>query len=169
MTQRPVGVFLIRDFANHVETMLSAHEDRPPVVPQQEPNAAADPWEEIFPTFTNRTADGAIIDDEDGGLRRCPVCTWEILGGMCEGCGMEFDESDGEFDEEDEQLLMPPLIAHYGWRRHLLEPTLYPFYDPFFPGIENEDEYDTPAEFDMEEDEYEGSFINDREPEEGSQ
>ena len=42
VTQRPVGVFLIRDFANHVETMLSMHERGPPIAPQQEDSAGAD-------------------------------------------------------------------------------------------------------------------------------
>jgi hypothetical protein len=156
VTQRPVGVFLIRDFAHHVETMLSAHEDRPPAVPQQESNPGADPWEGIFPAFTNRATDEAILDYEDGGVRRCPVCTWEIFGGMCEGCGREFDESDGEFDEDDEEFFMQP-ISHASeddWRA-----TLFPL--PPYAGIDDydEDEYDTPAEYDM--DEYEGSFISD--------
>ena len=162
VTQRPVGVFLIRDFAHHVETMLSAHEGRPPAVPEQEANAGADPWEGIFPAFANRAADGAIVDHEDGGVRRCPVCTWEIFGGMCEGCGEEFDESDGEFDEDDEQFFMPPMGQHW-WRNGLDLPFPYSWY----AGIgDDEDEYDTPAEYDM--DEFEGSFIDDGEQEEGS-
>lgn len=167
MTQRPVGIFLIRDFANHVETMLSAHEGRPPTVSQQEANAGADPWEGIFPAFTNRAADGAIIDDEDGGVRRCPVCTWEIFGGTCEGCGQEFDESDGEFVEDDEQFFMPPIdhAPEYGWRGNYYPPAVQ---NILYTGIDDydEDEYDTPGEYGV--DEYEESFISDGEQEEGS-
>ena len=155
MTQRPVGVFLIRDFAHHVETMLSVHEGRPAAVTQQEASAGLDPWEGIFPAFVNRTADGAIVDNEDGGVRRCPHCTWEILGGMCEGCGREFDDSDGEFDNDDEQFFMPPIDDY------LFPPFWYAGIDDY-----DEDEYDTPAEYDM--DEYEGSWVTDGTHEAGS-
>ena len=161
VTQRPVGVFLIRDFATHVETMLSMHEGRPPVVPQQEDGAGADPWEGVFPAFTNHAADGAIIDDEDGGVRRCPMCTWEIFGGMCEGCGREFDE---ELDEDDEELFLPPLDYPHEYYDNLLGPLPRPFYAGV--GDYDVEEYDTPAEFDV--DEYEGSFISDGEEAEGS-
>src|SRR5258706_4853317 len=158
VTQRPVGVFLIRDFAHHVETMLSVHEGRPPAVAQQESNAGVDPWEGIFPAFGNRTADGAIVDNEDGGVRRCPHCTWEILGGVCEGCGREFDDSDGEFDDDDEQFFMPPIDDYF----------FPPFPLAWYAGIDDydDDEYDTPAEYDM--DDYEGSFISDGEQDAGS-
>lgn len=154
VTQRPVGVFLIRDFANHVETMLSTHEGRPPAVPQQEDGAGADPWEGIFPAFINHAANGVIIDEEDGGVQRCPDCAWEITGGMCEGCGLEFDEGD--------VFLHPFDFPHDYWDHDLLRP----FLPPYYPGDHDEDEYDTPAEFDV--DEYEGSFISDGEEEERS-
>ena len=93
------------------------------------------------------------------------MCTWEVFGGMCEGCGREFDESDRELDE-DEQFFLPALDHSYehDWHtilRRSFEDRIYaepPDYD--------EDEYDTPAEFDA--DEYEGSFINDGEQEGGS-
>jgi hypothetical protein len=164
VTQRPVGIFLIRDFAHHVETMLSAHEGRSPAVPQQEANTGADPWEGVFPAFTGGAADGAIIDHEDGGVRRCPVCTWEIFGAICEGCGREFDEDDGEFDEDDEQFFIDH-TPEYDWHGNLLPPPPHVFYartDDY-----DEDEYDTPGEYGNE-DEYEGSFISDEEQEEGS-
>ena len=161
VTQRPVGVFLIRDFSHHVETMLSVHEGRPPAVTQQEANADVDPWEGIFPAFANRAADGAIVDNEDGGVRRCPTCTWEIFGGMCEGCGREFDESDGEFDEDGERYFMPPIddAPVYDW----LLPVSRAWYAGF--GDYDEDEYDTPDEYDMD---VECDFIDDEEPEVGS-
>ena len=162
VTQRPVGVFLIRDFAHHIEIMLSTHEGRPPAVPQEEAKAGADPWEGIFPAFTNRAADGAIVDLEDGGVRRCPVCTWEIFGGMCEGCGREFDASDGEFDEDDEEFFMH--AAEGDWRGSF--PPQFPY--AWYAGIDDYDEdvYDTPAEYDM--DDYEDSFISDGEQGAGS-
>jgi hypothetical protein len=160
VTQRPVGVFLIRDFANHVESMLSTHEGRPPAEPQQETNAGADPWEGIFPTFTNHAADGTIVDHEDGGVRRCPGCAWEISGGTCEGCGREFDESDREF-EDVEDLFM---LGQLDWHENLFGQ----FPQPFYAGISDYDEgeYDTPVEYDM--DDYQGSFISEGEQEEGS-
>ena len=162
VTQRPVGVFLIRDFSHHVETMLSVHEGRPPAVTQQETNADIDPWEGIFPAFSNRTADGAIIDGEDGGVRRCPTCTWEIFGGMCEGCGREFDYSDGEYDEDGDQYFMPPIddLPEYSW---LLSPISRAWYAGI--GDYDEDEYDTPAEYDTD---VECVFFDDEESEVGS-
>lgn len=169
VTQRPVGVFLIRDFANHVEKMLSVHEGRPPAVPQEEVNAGADPWEGIFPAFTNRAADGVIIDYEDGAVVRCPECTWEMYDGMCEGCGRVFTESDEELDEDTPTILMR-MITDRPYRRypHLRGPRPPPFYAQFdeFDG----DEYDTPAEYEFEMDQHEGSFIDDgeQEQEEGS-
>ncbi|KAJ1301056.1 hypothetical protein OPQ81_003474 [Rhizoctonia solani] len=53
--------------------------------------ASGDPWAEIFPLLPARPA----RDEEDGGIRRCPACFYEIWDGECVGCGRAFSDESG--------------------------------------------------------------------------
>ncbi|KZS87979.1 hypothetical protein SISNIDRAFT_490497 [Sistotremastrum niveocremeum HHB9708] len=68
------------------------------------PKEAKEPWLDIFPPIHNRSVQ-VIIDDEDGGISRCPYCLHELLGNECTGCGHMFEGeevhlSDSELEDE---------------------------------------------------------------------
>jgi hypothetical protein len=102
VVQRPVAAFLIKEIILQVEGGLN-------------PNAAQtlntadaprdeDVWMDIFPPQFNgahRAMGGAIVDHEDGGVRRCNTCLTEIFHGVCQGCGEMYDFYDEDSDESD--------------------------------------------------------------------
>ena len=48
-----------------------------------------------------------IIRDEEDGVNRCPVCTWELEDGLCENCNPGFSESSGsELSDSDESIFV---------------------------------------------------------------
>ena len=73
-----------------------------------------DPWKGIFPDELGSNAarhrdnihqayPEVIIDEEDGGVPRCPVCLHEIFDGVCTGCsrlyaGISDDEDNDDID-----------------------------------------------------------------------
>ncbi|KAH7337694.1 hypothetical protein B0J17DRAFT_663840 [Rhizoctonia solani] len=60
-----------------------------PDEPASDTDATIDPWADIFrPPPAGR----AVRDEEDGGIRRCPACFYEIFDGECAGCGRAFSE-----------------------------------------------------------------------------
>ena len=64
---------------------------------------------------SHRPYSGPIVDEEDG-VRRCPVCAWEIEDGVCQQCSLafgsdgevysveEFSESEISFDSEGDSV-----------------------------------------------------------------
>ncbi|CAE6484201.1 unnamed protein product [Rhizoctonia solani] len=62
----------------------------PPESASNNDTSSADPWTDIFRPPLPRP----VRDEEDGGIRRCPTCFYEIWDGECVGCGRAFsDES----------------------------------------------------------------------------
>jgi hypothetical protein len=144
-------------------------------------NENADPWDGIFRKvghfghgigveqleMVEHALGGAgILDDEDGGIYRCYHCLHEIWNGVCSNCGRRYhnldedDEDDYEFGHElgsddedfDQQWIPLPQAAH----------------DHVLAEIEAERALNEGANLDMgrffpvdDEDEYEGSFIDD--------
>lgn len=102
VTHRPVPNFLIKDFAVQLEHCLNPGNEVP-----SDGDDAADPWRNIFaPQYRdmNRADDGAIIDLNDGGVRRCSLCLFEIYGGYCAGCNLRYDSDEpSEYDEDGEE------------------------------------------------------------------
>jgi hypothetical protein len=104
VVQRPVAAFLIKEALSTLETVL-------PVDPSTRPEpvlaAGEDLWKDIFPSERDgagREADGAFIDHDDGGVRRCQNCLYEIFQGTCVHCGEEYDMSDGDSNDADDYL-----------------------------------------------------------------
>jgi len=137
VVQRPVAAFLIKEIILQVESGLN-----PNAV--QTLNAADAPrdedvWINIFPpqfNGANRAMGGAIIDHEDGGVRRCNTCLTEIFHGVCQGCGEMYDFYDEDSDESDMDMGMGPM--------------------PFFDILQ---EHDHPYSDDAEDDAYESDFV----------
>ena len=66
-------------------------------------NAYLNPWQTSLPR--------AIRDDEDG-VDRCPICTWELEEGACEHCGYyDSDEDDSDESDDTRALPTPSLIS----------------------------------------------------------
>jgi hypothetical protein len=105
-----VAAFLIKEIILQVEGGLNPNA-------AQTLNAADAPrdedvWRNIFPTQfngANRAMGGAIIDHEDGGVRRCNTCLTEIFHGVCQGCGEMYDFYDEDSDESDMDMGMGPM------------------------------------------------------------
>ena len=156
VVQRPVVAHLLKALTTEVLTGWAALTARTP--PVEGALVQGDPWKDIFPSErngANRGADGAIIDYEDGGVRRCVNCLTEIYQGVCEGCGEVYDVEDYLSDESLE-FDYPPYPAQ------LLRPL--PYRDGFIvdddpPPQRWREVYDD--EEDGELDEYEADFIND--------
>jgi len=99
VVQRPVAAFLIKEIILQVESSLNPN--AAPTLNSAEAAREEDPWHNIFPAQhngANRNIGGAIIDHEDGGVRRCNTCLTEIFRGVCQGCGEIYD-----FYEESEE------------------------------------------------------------------
>lgn len=148
VVQRPVMVRLIKSITNDVIAGLSPESSRTSSVPEvSNVPANEDPWKNIFPIErhgANRGMDGAIIDHEDGGIRRCPNCLTEIFHGVCVGCGDEFyDDHLSEYEDS------PPRELYFGAPPFAWDPAGMQVHD-------DEEEDDHPTESDNE-------FINDRE------
>lgn len=71
-----------------------------------------DPWKGIFPDELGPNAarhrdnireahPEVIIDEEDGGVPRCPVCLHEIFDGVCSGCSRLYDGVSDDDDNDD--------------------------------------------------------------------
>jgi hypothetical protein len=154
VVQRPVAAHLLKALTNEVQTGWAALTARTP--PVEGAIVQGDPWKDIFPSErngANRGGDGAIIDHEDGGVRRCAHCLTEIYHGVCEGCGEEYDVEDYLSDESLE-------FGPYPAQR--LRPLLYRdnfIVDGDAPPQRWREVYDD--EEDGELDEYEEDFIND--------
>ncbi|KAG8826713.1 hypothetical protein FRC19_007947 [Serendipita sp. 401] len=139
VTQRPVEVFVLKEIISHLEPAIRATPGPPRPVANPE-----NPWTDIFPeTFhgADETADGALIDHQDGGIRRCRRCLTEIYQGYCGWCG-EYYGSDFSEDEDIAEEPMPP--GAFPWRGYT-------------EGEEDEDE-DEDSDLDV----YEEDFIDDR-------
>jgi hypothetical protein len=151
VVQRPVAAHLLKALTNEVQTGWAALTARTP--PVDGAIVQGDPWKDIFPSErhgANRGPDGAIIDHEDGGVRRCVNCLTEIYQGVCENCGEEYDVEDYL---SDESLEFGP---YHG------QPLLYRnqyAVDDEAPPQRWREVYD--EEEDGELDEYEEDFIND--------
>lgn len=52
---------------------------------------------------------GAIIDHEDGGVRRCNTCLTEIFRGVCQGCGEMYEFYDDDSGGSDMDLGVGPM------------------------------------------------------------
>ncbi|KAG8830721.1 hypothetical protein FRC17_004346 [Serendipita sp. 399] len=102
VTQRPVEVYVLKEIISYLEPAIRATPG-----PDRQVANPEDPWKDIFPNIfhgANHTADGALIDHQDGG-------------GYCGWCG-EYYGSDLS-DEDDADDLMPPIpgayAGHYEW------------------------------------------------------
>ncbi|KAK8850681.1 hypothetical protein IAR55_004601 [Kwoniella newhampshirensis] len=56
-----------------------------------------DPWNNIFPIEQETYR----LYDEQDCIWRCPSCTAEIVGGICQGCALEFSDVEDDEDEDD--------------------------------------------------------------------
>lgn len=89
ITTRPIESFTIKNAAHVLATIP---EFAPPSSQDSLEPTPEDPWEGIF-VVARRSSDG-IRDEEDGGIIRCNTCLYEIHGGVCAGCGREYDIDD---------------------------------------------------------------------------
>ncbi|KAF8323924.1 hypothetical protein DL93DRAFT_2162030 [Clavulina sp. PMI_390] len=111
---RPTVAYLVKSALDAVLPCLdpSSYEKRPPSA-----NLNHDPFKELFPAELDANErrrrngildahPGVIIDDEDGGVPRCPDCIHEIFDGVCTGCGRLYDgvEEDDPLDDDDGRL-----------------------------------------------------------------
>lgn len=116
---RPVVAYLIKSALQTVLPCLDPSTyDKYDKQPSQTPN---DPWKGIFPDELAQNAamrrdnihqahPEVIIDEEDGGVPRCPVCLHEIYDGICTGCsrlydGISDDDDNDDIDSNDGGLL----------------------------------------------------------------
>ncbi|PVF95144.1 hypothetical protein CPB86DRAFT_602984 [Serendipita vermifera] len=128
-------------------------------VPLAPITADEDPWKDIFPAEVhgaNRGMDGAIIDHEDGGIRRCAHCLTEIWGGLCQGCGEAYDVDDSEYFSDTPERDLGPVLEYFRQPRFSFAPAP-PMPLPRAPRLEYIEESDE------EQDAYEDDFINDGE------
>jgi hypothetical protein len=160
-----VAAFLLKEIVTQMETLPGF--EHPSGSARLAPvSADEDPWKDIFPAEVhgaNRGMDGAIIDHEDGGIRRCAHCLTEIWQGFCQGCGEAYDVDESDyFSDTPERELVPvldyiphrdlspiPLPFLEGWRPMSVRPIPVPRIDH--------------DESDEEQDAYEDDFINDGE------
>ncbi|CUA77391.1 Tripartite motif-containing protein 55 [Rhizoctonia solani] len=83
VTMRPVEVYGL----GGAVAALHPQPLQPP--PEADTDAPIDPWADVFrPPPVGR----AVRDEEDGGVRRCPACFYEIFDGECVGCGRAFSD-----------------------------------------------------------------------------
>ncbi|WWD20856.1 hypothetical protein CI109_105333 [Kwoniella shandongensis] len=92
--RRPARVFLIRTIIEPLglkANFPSGSQDQ------------VDPWNNIFPIEQETYR----LYDEQDSIWRCPSCTAEIVGGICEGCSLEFsdvEDDDAEDWSEDDEV-----------------------------------------------------------------
>jgi hypothetical protein len=65
----------------------------------QEASAAEDTWKGLFPPERQ----GYRLRDDMDDVNRCLKCFGEVVGGMCEGCGVEYSDDENEELEMDEE------------------------------------------------------------------
>jgi hypothetical protein len=132
-----VAAFLIKEIILQVEGGLNPNGAQTSNVvdaPRDE-----DVWINIFPpqfNGANRVMGGAIIDHEDGGVRRCNTCLTEIFHGVCQGCGEMYDFYDEDSDDSEMGMGMGPM--------------------PFFDILQA---HDNPWSGDEEDEAYESDFV----------
>lgn len=94
--RRPARMYHLRAILGPLD--LDVHLPTPSQATHEAQNAKdADPWHNLFPVEKGKYK----IWDEGDGVERCPECCCEIDGGRCEGCGVEFSQSEGEDDVDD--------------------------------------------------------------------
>lgn len=125
----------------------------------------ADPWDGIFHEISHSGHDNfglgrglGLLDEEDGGVFRCYDCLHEIWDGICSHCGREylFNEDYDAFDDDDDAL---EWLGHnpLAWAGRLPSPDSDPDLPHGIIRVMSDDDEDHAEE----EDDYEGSFIDD--------
>ena len=114
--EKPVEVWSIKDMVGAVARSGLADPESVPAG-DAAPDAAADPWQDIFPDdsrgpFADLLRDSmGVRDDEDGGVYRCVDCQHEIWDGLCSGCARFYPghrvELGGSDSADDEDGLQP--------------------------------------------------------------
>lgn len=189
ISDRPVQVWGVKSIvSNFSKSGLLQGNFPAPDESNQNANENADPWEGIFPKIgrighgiggilADEIGAGAgFLDDEDGGIFRCYDCMHEIWDGVCSHCGRAYPD----YDEDGDDLgFGDPLVSDddldgedgIGWMTH---PDIHEVHGQALARlveIENERAADEGREADIgrflpvDDDEYEGSFIDDEDDE----
>jgi hypothetical protein len=105
VSHRPTILYVLKTAV----TLLAPLNDPSQAPPVENAAEDVDPWRGIVFKGDDRQAQLGILDEEDGGIRRCGECLAEILDGECTGCGRlyaidgvyAFPEEEAFSDEED--------------------------------------------------------------------